>query len=492
MTDKKPLSSFLAGIAGGSASTILLYPLDLVKVRLQVDESSMRQQQHHHQEQQPPHQKHHSAQPTQQTQQPLLKQTNHAKSATINTASNTASSASSTMKHTKTIYGTIRGVLRNEGYAGLYRGLTTAIIGSAMSWGGFFILYEEIKGQMVQYKIQELETNLPIFGKEKVVVVIAEGGKGYDLSKDMHVDEEIDINTNVTNYNTKQRNQRGMLETQKEHEQPQHPKMIQQPQVKLGPMEHFSASCLAGACMVVLTNPLWLIKTRLQLQNSRLQSQLTSNSSSLQIPQTMKGVTTQIASTQNLKPPYRGLLHAAYTIVKEEGVLALYKGSLPALMLVSHGGIQFVAYEFLKGHFAPKRNNTINNNNNNSGDKTNNDWNKQSGKNKGTIAQRMRDSLGYLVMGAASKFIASTTTYPLQVIKARLQQRSQVVELSETTGEIIITKREYAGVADCVGKIWRNEGFNGFFKGCVTNALRVAPSAAITFVVYEWVLDVLN
>ena len=88
--------------------------------------------------------------------------------------------------------------------------------------------------------------------------------------------------------------------------------------------------------------------------------------------------------------------------------------------------------------------------------------------------------------------VASTTTYPQQVIKARLQQRSQVVEVSEITGEIIVTKREYTGVADCVGKILKNEGINGFFKGCVTIAMRVAPSAAITFVTYESVLDMLT
>ena len=88
--------------------------------------------------------------------------------------------------------------------------------------------------------------------------------------------------------------------------------------------------------------------------------------------------------------------------------------------------------------------------------------------------------------------MASTTTYPLQVIKARLQQRSQVIEVSETTGEVIVSKREYSGVLDCIRRIIKNEGMNGFFKGCLTNALRVAPSAAITFVTYEFVLDMLS
>ena len=88
--------------------------------------------------------------------------------------------------------------------------------------------------------------------------------------------------------------------------------------------------------------------------------------------------------------------------------------------------------------------------------------------------------------------VASTSTYPLQVIKARLQQRSQAIEVSEVTGEIIVTKREYSGVIDCIQKILKNEGIYGFFKGCVTNAIRVAPSAAITFVTYEFVLDMLS
>jgi uncharacterized OsmC-like protein len=433
-----PMSSFLAGIAGGASSTILLYPLDLIKVRMQVDENNLRNNN--------------------------SSNTNH-KSATIH--------PSSANTNSRTICTTVRGVIKHEGYKGLYRGLTPALIGSAASWGGFFIIYEELKMQMLQRKkrqsalLQQQQQSEVVSNSQTSP---SDDDEQYVISKDVHVDEEIDINTNIIQQQPQQQQSKDMI--------------------TLGPTEHFAASCLAGACMVALTNPIWLIKTRLQLQNSKLHQQLSSSS---QQPSTIPSSSATAAAAQQqlpkqqVKPPYRGLLHAAYTIVKEEGVLALYKGSVPALMLVSHGGIQFVAYEFLKGHFANFTNN---------GNKQK--WKKGERRGGGggagtpTIGERLRDSCGYLIMGAASKFIASTITYPIQVIKARLQQRSQVVEFSEATGEIIVTKREYAGVTDCITRIWRNEGIVGFFKGCVTNAIRVAPSAAITFVTYEFVLDVLT
>mmetsp|Transcript_35450 Transcript_35450/g.72493 ORF Transcript_35450/g.72493 Transcript_35450/m.72493 type:complete len:466 (+) Transcript_35450:103-1500(+) len=430
--DKKsidPMSSFLAGIAGGASSTILLYPLDLIKVRMQVDEKNNRRNV--------------SSSDTKLLQERPLAKIHHQPSANNTT-------------NPRTICTTVRGVIKHEGYKGLYRGLTPALIGSAASWGGFFILYEELKLQLLQRKRQSAATLL----SQQQSYASLEGGQ-YEISKDMHVDEEIDINTNIVQQSKEEK-------------------------ITLGPLEHFSASCLAGACMVVCTNPIWLIKTRLQLQNSKLHQQLsTPSAASTVVSSTTTTSAAQQLPKQQVKPPYRGLIHAAYTIVKEEGILALYKGSIPAMMLVSHGGIQFVAYEFLKGHFT--------NFTNNNGSNNNKQWKKGGRRGAGTpIGERLRDSCGYLVMGAASKFIASTITYPIQVIKTRLQQRSQVVEFSEATGEIIVTKREYAGVADCVGRIWRNEGIVGFFKGCVTNAIRVAPSAAITFVTYEFVLDVLT
>jgi hypothetical protein len=76
----------------------------------------------------------------------------------------------------------------------------------------------------------------------------------------------------------------------------------------------------------------------------------------------------------------------------------------------------------------------------------------------------------------------------MQVIKSRLQQRAESVELT-SAGDVKIVTREYAGVFRTVRKMWHQEGFQGFFKGVIPNAIRVAPGAAITFVVYESVLD---
>ena len=87
--------------------------------------------------------------------------------------------------------------------------------------------------------------------------------------------------------------------------------------------------------------------------------------------------------------------------------------------------------------------------------------------------------------------VASTATYPLQVIKARLQQRSEALEVT-STGELRVAKRDYVGLVDTTRKIFQKEGITGFFKGCIPNAVRVAPGAALTFVVYESVMDMLG
>eukprot|EP01083_Nonionella_stella_P098105 275785_1 len=354
----------VAGFLGGSSSTVLLYPLDLVKVRLQVNENSS------------------------------------SRSAGALLGRN-GSTNGVHRKATGTIAHTMRGVIRHEGLRGLYQGLTPALIGNSASWGGYFFFYERMKKEMIVLKRESHRRN-----------------------------SSLTITKNDQD-------------------------------VILGPLENFTAACLSGAIMVGFTNPIWLIKTRMQLQLKRAQEG--------QLKQAA-----QSKSSSSVKPPYTNIFNAAQTIVREEGVLALYRGTIPALMLTTNGGIQFVAYEFLKLNFGEYTKAARENNNHKHG-----------------VLERLQDSLGYLSMGAVSKILASTATYPVQLIKSRLQQRSQTAELS-SSGEVRIVNRHYRGVVDCAGKIWKNEGLLGFFKGNAANALRVAPSSAITFVVYEGITDMLS
>ena len=82
-----------------------------------------------------------------------------------------------------------------------------------------------------------------------------------------------------------------------------------------------------------------------------------------------------------------------------------------------------------------------------------------------------------------SKVAATVTTYPYQVVKSRLQRQAPA-NLGPDAG--------YDGVVDCVRKTWAREGARGFFKGVAANVSRVAPSAGITFLVYEEVLKLLK
>merc|ERR1712037_515419 len=57
----------------------------------------------------------------------------------------------------------------------------------------------------------------------------------------------------------------------------------------------------------------------------------------------------------------------------------------------------------------------------------------------------------YLTFAAISKLVAALTTYPYQVVRARLQDQ----------------QNKYAGSLDCISKILKLEGLKGFYKGSV-------------------------
>jgi solute carrier family 25 folate transporter 32 len=200
----------------------------------------------------------------------------------------------------------------------------------------------------------------------------------------------------------------------------------------LGPSLHLLSAAEAGSIVAVLTNPVWVVKTRLQLQSPG----------------------------HGARPPYLGFSDACKRILREEGLRGLYKGLGPGLLLVSHGALQFMAYEegrkFLISHRVRAA----------------------TGHPDG---EQLVTSQDFALLGASSKLFAVMATYPYQVIRSQLQQRPSVDVVSR-----------YVNTWHTFQSIMRYEGFRGLYKGIVPNLLRVVPSSSLTFLVYESVMKFLQ
>lgn len=101
---------------------------------------------------------------------------------------------------------------------------------------------------------------------------------------------------------------------------------------------HMLAAAEAGVLTLVLTNPIWVVKTRLCLQMS-------------DAPVVAPGSTAAAAVNQQ----YKGMVDGLFKIYKYEGVRGLYKGFVPGMFGVSHGALQFMVYEEMKNRYNEHR-----------------------------------------------------------------------------------------------------------------------------------------
>lgn len=77
-----------------------------------------------------------------------------------------------------------------------------------------------------------------------------------------------------------------------------------------------------------------------------------------------------------------------------------------------------------------------------------------------------------LLYGGIAGIIATTTVFPLDTVKTRLQNQRGVGVGSGKGGQ-------YTGVIDCFRKIIRGEGARGLYRGLMPNLVGVTPEKAI-------------
>ncbi|RUS13141.1 mitochondrial carrier domain-containing protein, partial [Jimgerdemannia flammicorona] len=86
-----------------------------------------------------------------------------------------------------------------------------------------------------------------------------------------------------------------------------------------------------------------------------------------------------------------------------------------------------------------------------------------------------------LVCGALAGSIAQTITYPLDVLRRRMQVNG-----------MSSMNYKYKGTWDAATTIIRKEGMRGLYKGMIPNYLKVAPAISVSFVTYEWCKESLH
>ncbi|KAJ6742811.1 SOLUTE CARRIER FAMILY 25 [Salix viminalis] len=141
----------------------------------------------------------------------------------------------------------------------------------------------------------------------------------------------------------------------------------------------------------------------------------------------------------------------AYQIVsssktlKESGLRGLYRGVAPSLYgIFPYAGLKFYFYEEMKRH-VPE--------------------------------ERKKDIVVKMVCGSVAGLLGQTFTYPLDVVRRQMQ----VQRLS------VSNNAELKGTMETLVMIAQNQGWKQLFSGLSINYLKVVPSVAIGFTVYDLV-----
>lgn len=192
------------------------------------------------------------------------------------------------------------------------------------------------------------------------------------------------------------------------------------PKEVLAAHDFFVASALAGATTQVITNPVWVIKTRM------------------------------LSSDRAAEGAYPGMLTGIRRLYAAEGWRGFYRGLGVGLFGVSHGAVQFAVYESAKKMYFRSR---------------------RLAPSPAAQPDRMTNE-ATVAISTTSKFVAGAVTYPLQVLRSRLQNYNA-------------DERFGRGIKGVVAQLWREEGVLGFYRGIIPGVVRVMPATWVTFLVYE-------
>jgi hypothetical protein len=160
-------------------------------------------------------------------------------------------------------------------------------------------------------------------------------------------------------------------------------------------------------------------------------------------------------------------LSVAREIVEEEGVTGLWLGIKPGLVLTVNPAITYGVFERVKSWILLTRRDS---------------------------STKMGPWLSFLI-GALSKTLATIVTYPYIMAKVRIQARSADSEDSTNNQSESHEHKKHTGALDILARVWKREGFVGWYQGMEAQITKSVLSQALLFMSKEqfehWALAIM-
>ncbi|VDK86917.1 unnamed protein product [Litomosoides sigmodontis] len=202
---------------------------------------------------------------------------------------------------------------------------------------------------------------------------------------------------------------------------------------ELTSVEYSEAGFITGVATRFLIQPLDVLKIRFQVQRE--------------------------PTFGETKGRYRGIFQACSRIYRDEGLVAFWKGHVPAQGLSAiYGIVQFASFEFLTEQATryprmfPQLILTA----------IQKKWVKIANENR-----RVTD----IICGALAGCGATASSLPFDVVRTRLIIQDQ--------------HKVYSGTLHAMIFIWNSEGFHGFFRGITPSLIQIAPFIGLQFSLYN-------
>ncbi|CAN8100071.1 unnamed protein product [Discula destructiva] len=202
---------------------------------------------------------------------------------------------------------------------------------------------------------------------------------------------------------------------------------------------HLSAGIVAGIATSTATNPIWLIKTRLQLDKKVAE----------------KAGGGGVASARQ----YRNSVDCIRQVFRDEGLRGFFKGMSASYLGASESTLQWVLYEQMKKSLRHREERIV-----------------ASGREM-TWWDHTVEYTGKAGAAGGAKLVAAVLAYPHEVARTRLRQ-----------APLADGRLKYTGLMQCFKLVWKEEGMLGLYGGLTPHLLRTVPSAAIMFGMYELIL----